>query len=207
MHEKHMASTSSPTPSTVSRVTTLQHKDYTTVSVGGGSVTDSEEGTINTGRGDMFELRSMFGADTIFEDSDEDDELLANSGDLNEFTPGQIGLFDVVKREFRVKTAVITNKAEYENPLPGIKRKDKVNFIQVICLSYWVISKNLLLITLQNMKNKVAIGMEYKNRGLEELQNKEYRNAIKSFHLAILQIKGILSFPINIIQLKLFLKF
>lgn len=73
-----------------------------------------------------MDTRSAFGIETLHEDS-EDDELLSSSSnnDSNEV----VGLFDVVKREFRVNTAVITNKPDYETP--G-KRKPKPSFIQVM---------------------------------------------------------------------------
>ena len=65
------------------------------------------------------------------DDEDDDDDLLVTSGDLDD-ADGKVGLFDVVKREFRCKTAVITNKAAYDDPKASASsRKPKVNFIQV----------------------------------------------------------------------------
>ena len=40
------------------------------------------------------------------------------------------------------------------------------------------------------MKAKVTIAMELKNKGEEELQRKDYREATKLFHKALLYIKG-----------------
>ena len=67
-----------------------------------------------------------------YHDDDDDDDLLVTSGDLDKAEGGKVGLFDVVKREFRCKTAVITNKAAYEDPkFSQTPRKPKGNFIQV----------------------------------------------------------------------------
>ena len=67
-----------------------------------------------------------------YRDDDDDDDLLVTSGDLDDVQGGTVGLFDVVKREFRCKTAVITNRAAYEDPkLSTTPRKPKGNFIQV----------------------------------------------------------------------------
>ena len=40
------------------------------------------------------------------------------------------------------------------------------------------------------MKARVAAALEMKNKGIESLQNKEYRTSIKAFHQALLYIKG-----------------
>lgn len=79
-----------------------------------------------------------------YADDDDDDDLLVTSGDL-ENAGDTVGLFDVVKREFRCKTAVITNKPAYEDPKISLSpRKPKVNFIQVgqkfTCLVNFIIN-------------------------------------------------------------------
>lgn len=43
------------------------------------------------------------------------------------------------------------------------------------------------------MKNKVTIAEELKNKGVEELQQKGYREATKLFHKALLYVKGLLA--------------
>lgn len=102
----------------------------------------------------------------MFADSDDEDSWI-NSGANGESS--KIGMFDVVKNEFRAKTAEITN-ALVDRGTP-IKRP-KINFIQ-------------------NMKNKVGIAIEYKNRGMEEMQNSEPKLAMKYFHMALMHIKGL----------------
>ena len=95
------------------------------------------------------------------DDDDDDDDLLVTSGDLENST-NTIGLFDVVKREFRCKTAVITNKAAYEDPSVSLSpRKPKVNFIQVIffkTFSKKVTLKLIMTIRDQNItKSKITL--------------------------------------------------
>lgn len=152
-----VTSSSSPTPSTVSRATT---QNMTSI-----KETLSENDAVFPGQKDFLDLRSVYGAETIYEDSD-DEELLASSGDGSD--EKSVGLFDVVKREFRVKTAVITNKPDFEH----IPRKPKGNFIQ-------------------DMKTKVGIALEHKNKGMEEVQNKDLKQATRHFHLALLHVKGL----------------
>ena len=78
-------------------------------------------------------IQEKFSRKHLVDDDDDEDDLLVTSGDVDD-PNGKVGLFDVVKREFRCKTAVITNKAAYEDPkLTQSPRKPKVNFIQVRC--------------------------------------------------------------------------
>lgn len=43
----------------------------------------------------------------------------------------------------------------------------------------------------QDMKNKVGVALEYKNKGIEEMQIKDLKAATRFFHLALLHVKGI----------------
>jgi len=80
----------------------------------------------------------------------------------------------VVKRDFRCETAVIRNRAAYDDPNhPSLLvRKPKINFIQ-------------------DMRRKVSVSMELKNKGFEDLQVKKYRTSIKYFHRALLYLKAL----------------
>jgi len=40
------------------------------------------------------------------------------------------------------------------------------------------------------MKTKVGLAMELKNKGIEEMQLKDFREAAKCFHQALLHVKG-----------------
>lgn len=65
-------------------------------------------------------------------DNDDDDNDLIVTSSTDEGS-NRVGLFDAVKREFRCKTAVIANIPAYEDPHhPAMRRKRRVNFIQVI---------------------------------------------------------------------------
>ncbi|XP_076813947.1 tetratricopeptide repeat protein 9C-like [Clavelina lepadiformis] len=159
---------SSPTPSTSSRMTQQWPESMT-------SIRESvpEVSVVEPAQAPTFAPVIQKSHRRYHDDDDDDDELLVTSGDLDEQAGGKVGLFDVVKREFRCKTAVITNRAAYEDPNhPATVRKPKVNFIQ-------------------DMKAKVGIAMELKNKGMEDLQHKEYREATKYFHRALLHIKGL----------------
>ncbi|XP_039248670.2 uncharacterized protein LOC120326444 isoform X1 [Styela clava] len=154
-----LVSSGSPTPSSVSYGTTNNMASIKE------SFTELEGNIL--GSKDYIDTKSVFGADTIYQDSDDDDDtLLATSGE--EIDPKSIGLFDIVKREFRVRTAVITNKPDHGQ----VHKKPKINFIQ-------------------DMKNKVGIAIDHKNRALEEMQNKNLKQATRFFHLALLHIKGL----------------
>ena len=52
------------------------------------------------------------------------------------------------------------------------------------------------------MKAKVTIAKELKNKGIEELDRKDYREATKLFHKALLYVKG-KSYLRNICQTQL----
>ena len=118
---------SSPTPSTSSRMTQQWPESMT-------SIRESvpEVSVVEPAQAPTFAPVIQKSHRRYHDDDDDDDELLVTSGDLDEQAGGKVGLFDVVKREFRCKTAVITNRAAYEDPNhPATVRKPKVNFIQV----------------------------------------------------------------------------
>lgn len=170
-------SSCSPTPSNVSRVPSQNMT----------SIRESipEDESVVQSQRDFMDLKSMHDADTLIDDSD-DDDVLTCSGDGSD--EKSVGLFDVVKREFRVKTAVITNRPDYG----PIQRKPKVNFIQVGLWFHKFSFKNVFDLSeiLQDMKNKVGIALEYKNKGSEEMQVKDLKQATRNFHLALLNVKG-----------------
>ncbi|XP_078488676.1 tetratricopeptide repeat protein 9C-like [Ciona intestinalis] len=161
-------SSTSPTPSSSSRITQRWPESMTSI-----RESDSEvEADVFRNKPNNSELTVGKIRHRIRDEDDDDDDLLVTSGDLDDNKSGKVGLFDVVKREFRCKTAVITNRAAYEDPMILSPRKAKVNFIQ-------------------DMKTKVSVGMELKNKGVECVQAKNYREATKLFHQAMLYIKGL----------------
>jgi len=128
-------SSASPTPSTSSRITQQWPESMTSIRE---SVSESEtevEAVSQVSRNIVTKTSEQSAMNRRLrddDDDDDDDDLLVTSGNLDENKGGKIGLFDVVKREFRCKTAVITNRAAYEDPKRNqLPRKPKVNFIQV----------------------------------------------------------------------------
>lgn len=129
---------------------------------------------------------------------DDDDDVLVTSGPHNHESEGEdhvIGLFDVVKREFRCPTASIRNRSVYDEPTSdeddddGIARRtrsesdgasDVRRHRQGSKLSY-----------VQEMKRKVSMSLELKSKGCEELEGGKYRQAIKYFHQSLLYLKGL----------------
>lgn len=111
-----VSSSSSPTPSTVSRTANQNMASIKEVL--------SESEPSRRGQKENSDLKSVFGTETGFDDSDDDDILICSG----EGSDGKsVGLFDVVKREFRVRTAEITNRPDFG----PVQRRPKVNFIQV----------------------------------------------------------------------------
>ena len=102
-----------------SRCTSLSGDDVTIAPVASGVIT----------------FRQCEAVGSSAESGDSDDDVLVTSGAIRDGDDGGgvIGLFDVVKRDFRCETAVIRNRAAYDDPNhPSLLvRKPKINFIQV----------------------------------------------------------------------------
>jgi len=101
-----------------------------------------------------------------------DDDVIVTSGEILERSESKVGLFDVVKRDFRCETAKIIGNRSIQQKANDKTKKNERNFIK-------------------EMKARVAAALEMKNKGIESLQNKDYRTSIKAFHQALLYIKGI----------------
>ena len=123
---------SSPTPSTSSRLTQQWPESLVSIPESNAEMPQRLLDLATETRMPAFEPIREKSNRRFRDDDDDDDDLLVTSGDVDGVEGGKVGLFDVVKREFRCKTAVITNKAAYEDPsLTSTPRKPKVNFIQV----------------------------------------------------------------------------
>jgi len=113
---------------------------------------------------------------TSLQKTDSDDDIVVTSGEIPSNQEEVKGLFDVVKRDFRCSTAAILNRPLYENPETG----KNCNRVPIKKLSY-----------VKEMQRKVSLSLELKNQADEELNNENYRNAIKLYHHSLLYIKGL----------------
>jgi len=121
---------------------------------------------------------------TQCEDENSDDDVIVTSGDVDKYTCDDvIGLFDVVKRDFRCETAKIRNRPKYEEP--DVESENRCDRNRMSSPS------NPKLSFVKEMKRKVSISLELKNKGVEELQMSNYRNAMKYFHHSLLYLKGL----------------
>jgi len=123
---------SSPSPSTSSRLTQQFPESLVSIPESNSELPHRYLDLAAESRMPTFEPIREKSHRRFHDDDEDDDDLLVTSGDLDGVEGGKVGLFDVVKREFRCKTAVIRNIAAYEDPtLTLTSRKPKVNFIQV----------------------------------------------------------------------------